>query len=153
MLQNIFKTIKSDFPDITFLEGDIFAWSPHNSTITYQKITSQDQLLRLLHEIAHAQLGHHQYNRDIELIEMETGAWHYAVNSLAPRYKITVDINDEQIQADLDSYRDWLHKRSTCPKCSAVGIQSDQYEYRCLNCQAIWRVNEARSCQLKRYKK
>lgn len=153
MPQNILKIVKSDFPDITFLEGDVFAWSPNSSTITYQKLNSSKHILRLLHEIAHAQLKHRSYKKDVELIKMENEAWQYSVNVLAPRYQIKADMNDEQIQDDLDSYRDWLHKRSVCPQCSAVGIQSEKQKYRCLNCQAVWRVNEARNCQLKRYKK
>jgi hypothetical protein cdiviTM7_01560 len=107
--------------------------------------------VQLLHEIAHAKLGHRNYQYDIQLIEMERAAWEYAVDTLAPKYDLTLSMDDDNIQDSLDSYRDWLHKRSLCPHCSAVGLQTTSSSYKCINCHSEWRVNQAKSCQLKRY--
>jgi tRNA(Ile2) C34 agmatinyltransferase TiaS len=103
----------------------------------------------LLHELSHGLLNHADYNYDIELIAMECKAWD-KVGELAKKYEIV--INDNIIQLTLDTYRDWLHSRSTCPSCKATGIQDGKKSYSCLACGYKWRVNEARICALRRYK-
>jgi hypothetical protein len=139
--------LTQDHPEITFTAGDEFRWSPSDATILYD-IHNRDDA-SLLHELAHALLHHATYTKDIELIEMERDAWNYALTQLASRY--TVTISDEQIQGSLDTYRDWLHARSTCPHCKATGVQVKQHQYKCLACHTNWRVNEARVCALRRY--
>jgi hypothetical protein len=139
--------LHSDFPALTFLAGTEFRWSPQENTIFYDQ-TSND-CASLLHEVAHAALGHTAYTKDIELIEMERDAWERAATQLAATYKISIE--DKVIQDSLDSYRDWLHARSTCPHCKATGIQTEKNQYKCLVCTTKWRVNEARMCALRRY--
>jgi hypothetical protein len=139
--------LQRDYPDIIFTEGDDFHWSPSNKTVTYTQ-SSEDQA-SLLHELSHALLGHTDYKKDISLIEMERDAWQYAKDNLGPVYDLP--IIDEITEDALDSYRDWLHARSTCPACQATGIQTKREEYKCLACRTKWRVNEARICALRRY--
>lgn len=136
-----------DFPEYTFTVGQIFHWSPQEKTIFFDKNVFDGAAL--LHEISHALLGHRDYTRDLELIEMERDAWQYAANELGERYKVTID--DATIQDALDTYRDWLHARSTCPSCNAIGLQMSKQLYRCIACHGIWKVNEARTCALRRY--
>ena len=143
--------IEHDFPELQFKEGEVFSWNPNLQTVYYEKLDSQEDLVQLLHEIAHAKLGHKNYQYDIQLIEMERAAWEYAVDTLAPKYDLTLSMDDDNIQDSLDSYRDWLHKRSLCPQCGAVGLQATSSSYKCINCHSEWRVNQAKSCQLKRY--
>lgn len=144
-------TIKHDFPDLHFEKGPVFAWNSESRTIFYKNTLSHQDFVQLLHEIAHAQLNHKTYQRDIQLIDMERAAWEYAVANLAPKYNLKLSMNDAIVQDFLDSYRDWLHQRSLCPECGAVGLQAAAATYQCLNCQTRWRVNQAKSCQLKRY--
>jgi hypothetical protein len=138
--------LHSDFPDIHFAAGDDFRWSPHEHTIFYRDTADTASLI---HELAHAILGHSTYTKDIDLLKMERDAWDYAATTLAKRYKLTIDENT--VQDALDTYRNWLHTRSTCPDCQATGLQTAAYLYSCLACKATWRVNEARSCALRRY--
>lgn len=144
--------LKRDFTDLAFVSGDAFAWSPATKTIYYGAL-DQSGIVELLHELAHATLGHDEYRSDVGLLEMERQAWEYAVQTLAPRYQVALSMDDDIVQDALDSYRDWLHVRSRCPDCTAVGLQSGSAEYRCLYCHTVWSVNQARSCRLKRYKK
>lgn len=139
--------LQQDYPALTFTVGDEFRWSPTDATIFYEARVSDDA--SLLHELAHALLHHTTYLKDIELIEMERDAWNYALTHLASRYDVT--ITDDQVQGSLDTYRDWLHARSTCPHCNATGVQVKQKQYKCLACHTNWRVNEARVCALRRY--
>lgn len=139
--------LQQDYPEIAFAAGDEFRWSPSEATILYDPRTHDNA--SLLHELAHALLHHTTYTKDIELIEMERDAWSYACTQLTNHYDTT--ISDEQIQGSLDTYRDWLHARSTCPRCKATGVQVKQRQYKCLACTTNWRVNEARVCALRRY--
>lgn len=145
--------IKLDFPDITFKKGDVFSWFPKTQTVFYKNLRQKNDFAQLLHEIAHAKLQHESYQRDITLIDMERSAWEYAVDMLAPAYNLPLQMDDDIVQDSLDSYRNWLHSRSICPNCEAVGMEIAKHRYRCLQCHSEWRVNEARSCELRRYRK
>ncbi len=140
--------LQTNYPQFLFKKGDCFSWMPAEKTIYY---TDKDENWRilLLHELAHGLLDHTDYNHDIELVAMERKAWDKA-SELAQNYKIKIDNN--VIQSTLDTYRDWLHERSTCPNCNATGVQTEQYRYKCIACSHEWRVNEARVCALRRYK-
>jgi hypothetical protein len=140
--------LQADFPAFIFAAGDTFRWSPEEKTILY--VESSDDAASLLHELSHALLNHSEYLKDISLIEMERDAWNFAVESLAKKYNVSIE--ESTVQDSLDTYRDWLHARSTCPTCQATGVQTKKDSYKCLVCGTNWRVNEARLCALRRYK-
>lgn len=143
---SLITKLRQDYPDIQFAPGDCFRWDPQQRIIFYGDTTDSASLI---HELAHHLLGHTDYSRDINLLKMERDAWEIASNRLADRYKVPLD--DDFIQDSLDTYRDWLHARSTCPVCKATGIQTARRHYACVACMTKWRVNEARSCALRRY--
>ena len=145
------KHIFRDYPNLTFTASDTFRWIPSTNTIEYVSTVTEQEPYLLLHEIGHASLQHGTYASDIELLDMEREAWHYALSTLVPRYGLDRTVAQSIADDALDSYREWLHRRSTCPNCSAVGIESTKHHYVCLVCEQTWRVNEARSCELKRY--
>ena len=145
------KHIFRDYPNLTFTASDTFRWIPSTNTIEYVSTVTEQEPYLLLHEIGHASLQHGTYASDIELLDMEREAWHYALSTLVPRYGLDHTVAQSIADDALDSYREWLHRRSTCPTCSAVGIESTKHHYVCLVCEQTWRVNEARSCELKRY--
>lgn len=140
--------LKNNYPSINFIEADDFKWSAKKQTV-YFNFTLPHAEIFCLHEVSHALLGHETYTRDIDLLKMERDAWDYARQKLATKYK--VKINEDIVQDNLDTYRDWLHARSSCPNCKATGIQTKILSYRCIACRQTWRVNEARICSLKRY--
>ena len=143
---SLIKKLKSDFPQFIFSESDSFLWSYTDNTVYF--VSKGGNYGYLLHELAHALLNHVDYSRDIELIAMERQAWDKA-RYLAPQYDLEID--DDFIQTNLDTYRDWLHSRSTCPACKATGMQIESKTYKCLACNHQWRVNDARTCSLRRY--
>jgi len=144
---SLLARFSQDFPAISFVPGSDFRWSADKRTIFYDKASSNSSAL--IHEVAHAVLNHQVYKKDIQLIEMERDAWEYARTQLAPKYGVT--LADDTIQDALDTYRNWLHARSTCPGCDAVGLQLKKNRYKCLACLVQWRVNDARLCELRRY--
>lgn len=150
-INSVYKRILADFPDITFAEGAAFQWSAAARTITHPPLTSQQDIAHLLHEIGHARLNHRDYTRDIQLIRMEREAWEYAIKVLAPRYHPSLTPEDTIVQSSLDTYRQWLHDRSICLRCDAVGLEQDAGTYLCISCHQHWRPNEARTCNLRRY--
>lgn len=145
---SLIQKLSDDFPDIVFEESDTFQWSSDTHTILYNPLESSASQ-HILHELAHAILGHRTYNRDIELLKMEREAWAHAQDTLGVRYDILME--DSTREQALDSYRDWLHARSTCPNCKATGMETGKHLYKCPACLQTWRVNEARLCGLKRY--
>lgn len=140
--------VKEDYPQFNFELGEDFLWSSADNTIYYTK--NKNQSILLLHELSHALLNHNKFCYDIELISMERQAWDYA-RCLALNYQ--VNITDQFIQTHLETYREWIHLRSTCPNCKATGLQDDRRSYRCLACKRSWGVNDARECKLRRYVK
>ncbi len=142
----LLSRIRSDFPQFLFKSGNDFYWSPSDKTIYYGK-NDKNRAVFILHELSHALLGHASYKSDVKLIAMERQAWDNT-RLLAAVYAIP--ISEETIQANLDSYRKWLHARSLCPNCETVGIQTKKSYYKCLACCHAWTANEARTCRLKR---
>lgn len=146
-ISSLVDSIGSNHTDIELKQSDDFAWSHEEKTLYYDP---NGDPIYLLHELAHAILGHAIYKKDIELVQYERDAWEYAKKALAPQYDLA--ISDDVAEEALDTYRDWLHARSTCPACKANGVQTKTATYSCPSCLNSWRVNEAKTCGLKRYK-
>ena len=144
---SLLQALRVDFPHVTYSVGDGFYWSPASQTVYFQ--VNGSDAVTLLHETAHAILGHTSYSKDIDLIHLERDAWNKTVQ-LGSQYTVSIDIS--VVEEALDTYRDWLHARSLCPNCKQNGIQTDQTTYSCVLCDQCWLVNDARSCGLRRHK-
>ena len=143
-MKKVIKQIETIYPNINLEPGVNFYWSPQNKTVFYKLDNETDEgIWALLHESGHALLDHVQYYTDIELVLMEVEAWEKA-KELAKTLKIEID--EDHIQDCLDSYRDWLHKRSLCPDCQLSGIQTKTNTYSCIFCQNKWKVSSERFC-------
>lgn len=141
--------LQAAFPQLLFKEAADVRWSPDTLTVYYQTGDGSDAA-ELLHETAHGLLDHINYSHDVTLLKMERDAWTYAKEILAPQFNVEID--DDFIEDALDTYRSWLHARSLCPHCDQTGIQNSDDSYLCLGCDQSWRTNEARQCELRRYK-
>jgi hypothetical protein len=146
-MSSLIHKLKTTYTDISFVEAEQFSWSPSTKTVFYNTSVPNATHL-LLHELSHGLLGHRTYRRDIELVAMETAAWEKA-REYAETFNVR--LSENAIQDHLDTYRDWLHARSSCPECSANGYQTEAFHYECPACLHKWRVNEARLCALRRY--
>ncbi len=147
-MHSIINQLQTDFPQFRFEPAAEFWWSAAANTV-YIDPKADHSGAFALHELSHALLGHKGYERDIELLKLERNAWEYAIRELAPRYNVTV--NEDILQDNLDTYRQWLYARSMCPECETTGIQARSRLYRCVACGHEWRVNDARLCALRRY--
>lgn len=140
------KRIQKDFTALEFEQASQFSWHAGKQAISYNEtlLGSSRGIWALLHEIGHAQLKHSDYESDVELLRMEVNAWDQA-RELARDYEVAVD--DNYVEDALDSYRDWLHLRSTCPACHQRCTQQDPHTYVCHNCASSWHVTRSRHCR------
>jgi len=143
---SLLTKLTADNPSLAFVAGASFYWSPAKRQVFYK--SGDDGVVAtfsLLHEVGHGLLDHKRYKLDFELLQLEVAAWEQA-KTIATTYGITID--EDHIQDCLDSYRDWLYRRSICPSCTAKALQQDNEPvYRCFNCHASWRVTPSRFCR------
>lgn len=140
----LFESIRSDFPEIEFRLSSRFSWHAGTKHISYRHLDDNKAVWALLHEIGHATLGHTDFATDVDLLQKEVAAWAEA-HALAKRYGIVID--QEYVEDNLDSYRDWLHVRATCPACYERCLQTDKHTYVCHNCGTSWHVTRSRLCR------
>ena len=150
-MPSLLSSLQALLPDVHFVADKSFYWSPENQTIAYapEALKSTDGSWSLLHEAAHSLLDHRTFQTDFELLLLEVAAWKKAKELGASH---GVEISDEHIQDCLDTYRDWLHRRSTCPTCGSVSLQRSSREYACHNCPSVWTVTSERFCRPYRLK-
>jgi hypothetical protein len=149
MPTKLLHSLITEFPEVNFQPGQYFKWSADKKVLFYN-LSLQNASALMLHELSHVLLGHNDYELDIELVNKESVAWKYAQKELASRYGVT--ITDDDIEDAMDSYREWLHKRSLCPDCETSSFQTKTGTYKCLACRCQWRANDARESRLRRYK-
>lgn len=151
VFDQILARIRIDYPQTAFVEGPRFTWDPRARQILYQKKPDNNAhaIFSILHELGHAILQHKDYINDINLLQLETEAWSEA-RLMAEHYDIELD--EHHIEDCLDSYRDWLHLRATCPNCFTRALQASRDRYDCFNCQSSWKVTSSRLCRSYRLK-
>jgi hypothetical protein len=150
-MQTLLNQLKKAYPDIAFTASNTFYWSP-KERVVYYAASNQNKTIAswsLLHELSHALLNHSTYSSDFELVALESAAWKRAVE-ISATYGIVIE--EDHVQDCLDTYRDWLHKRSTCPTCSTHSLQINSNTYSCINCSTKWHVTASRFCRPYRLK-
>lgn len=122
--------IKKDYPNLVFRKGRKFSFCPPK-TITIGPEEPHMEMI-LLHELGHATLGHTDYPTHIYRLKMESEAWEKA-KELAQKYG--VEYNEDLAQNELDTYRNWLHQKSSCPICGLTRFQTPDFKYHCPGCE------------------
>ncbi len=126
----LLSQLRQDYPNFVFKPGKKFSFRPPRTI--YFVLDDPNFAIALLHELGHALLGHTAFLTDVERLKMERAAWDQAT-ILATKYDISVDANF--IEAELDTYRDWLHAKSKCQKCGLTRYQTRDGRYHCPYCQ------------------
>ena len=145
-MNELLANLKKSYPAISFVPGQVFSWSPKTKQVIYKLVYSDNEVASwsLLHEVGHALLDHVDYFSDFQLLLIEVSAWEKA-KILAEEFNINID--ESHIQDCLDTYRDWLYQRSTCPACTNCSLQINSKTYQCFNCGTVWRVSASRMCR------
>lgn len=151
-MEKLIAELKDRFPSLRFTPGEQFYWTPETGEIVYEAAGRGDKAVwSLLHETGHALAGHKSYKADFELLRLEIDAWERARHVAG---ELGLSIDEDHIQNSLDTYRDWLHKRSICPSCGTRCLQQGDFvHYRCFNCHAVWKVTASRFCRAYRRRK
>lgn len=146
--ETLVQKVRRDYPEFRFKTGKKFAFRPPRTIMivdliqseketrtgakkSYSAVEQKNCSLRLLHELGHATLRHRDFLSDIERLKMERAAWEKA-REFCEKYDVEYD--EDFIEVELDSYRDWLHQRSKCPICGQTRYQGANGEYYCPFC-------------------
>ena len=129
-MSKLLDKLQSDYPEVVFKEGGRFSFRPPK-TITIGPIEEHGDLL-LLHELGHYASSHRDFTTDAKRIKMEREAWEKA-RELAAQYN--VDFNEDVVEEEMDTYRNWLDNRSRCKKCGLSCYQSEDGKYHCPRCE------------------
>ena len=129
MSAELLDRLAGDFPDLRFVQGRKFTFRPPRTVVFGPSETNEDMLI--LHEIGHAVLGHRNFKTDVGRLRMEMEAWEKA-RELAAEYG--VEFVEEVMQDELDTYRDWLHQKSRCPRCGLTRFETPDRRYCCPRC-------------------
>ena len=135
----LLERVQDEYSDLNFERGDNFLYDAADEIIYYNDdlLEQNEGEIALLHEIAHAQLGHFHYHTDLELFALETQAWH-ATKTLCTKHSVT--ISEDYLHNCLETYAVWLNQRATCPLCNNFSTQENELTYRCFICHARWQV-------------
>ncbi len=131
-MDELVEQIKRDNLGLVFKEGKKFAFRPPKTIIVGPEEPKAELLL--LHELGHAMLGHRDFRTHIDRLKMENDAWEKA-KELAVKYGVEYD--EELAQSELDTYREWLHKKSCCPVCGLTRFQTPDSSYHCPRCENL----------------
>ena len=122
--------LKSDYPEIRFLQRARFTFRPPR-TVVYPAEDGKFDSLLILHEMGHALSHHRFFKTEIERLKMEVEAWEKA-RELCDIYGVQID--EDLIQGELDTYRDFLHQKSRCPECGLTRFQTPDGAFHCPRC-------------------
>ena len=133
------QRLADDWGDFKFKRGVKFLFRPPR-TVVFGPMEPNYRLLAL-HELSHALLGHQDYRIDVERLKMEREAWEKA-RELALLYGVRFD--EDLVQTELDTYRDWLHQKSRCPVCGLTRFQTPDSQYHCPSCETFKATQKTR---------
>lgn len=149
MITFIKNNLTSRLGGTRLIAGSRFAWSPNENIVWYEeeRLATPEGILSMLHESSHALLHHTGYKNDLQLLRLEVDAWRKA-RELAREFKVPVE--ESFVDDCLESYREWLYRRSTCVRCGTNSFQDHQGTYSCHICGSRWQVPTSPLCQVRR---
>lgn len=125
-----------EYPQFTFKPSKRFTFRPPKTILL--GAPQPFYPLLALHELGHALCQHSNYHTHIERLKIESEAWQMAKNlyDSHPEWGKTFDFAFDQsfVEDQLDTYRNWLHQKSTCPHCHLSRYQTPDGQYHCPHC-------------------
>ena len=132
--KELLSLLKESYKDLTFKEGPRFLFRP-KKTIFYIEANENFRFL-LLHELAHALLGHFSFDRSLERLEIERDAWE-KTRELCELHEVPFD--DNLAEAELNTYRDWVHQKTLCKACGLTCLEISSESLYCPFCQKTYK--------------
>lgn len=141
-LKNLLNHLKTAYPNFRFKVGSRFKYRYPNQISLENPENSGTPpaffALQTLHELGHALCKHKNYQTDVQRLKIEREAWEAAktaYENLPNDLKNTLKWDEDYIEDSLDTYRDWLHKKSICKTCGLTCYQTDDGAYHCPRCE------------------
>ena len=131
--QLFLKKLISLYPNINFKTGKKFKYKP-KKTIYYSLSETDNFPLLILHELAHATLGHFSFKTDLERLKIESEAWEETKNLCQ---KFNLPFSENFAETELDTYREWLHQKSRCQNCGLIRFETPDGIYHCPRCELL----------------
>lgn len=123
------EKLRSAYPELRFREGKKFLFKPPKTIVLGGSEEPFDLLL--LHEVGHFLCRHVSFHTEPERLKCEREAWEKA-RELCEVYGVFYD--ESIVEQELDSYRDWLDKKSRCPSCGLTRFQTPDGVFHCPRC-------------------
>ncbi len=120
-----------DYPDVRIVTGRKFAFRPPRTIMVGEEEPSE---LLMMHELGHYLCGHVDFAIDADRLRKEREAWEKA-REVCDSYG--VEYVEEVVERELDTYRNWLDKKSRCPKCGLTRFQTPDRIYHCPKCDMV----------------
>lgn len=132
--QTIIAQLQAQFPEVRWRQAPRFSFRPPH-TVCLGRPQPHYGLLAL-HELGHCLEKHRDFCTEIGRLQMERAAWERArcvwrQLNLGEQGLIW---DEDFVETQLDTYRDWLHARSRCPRCSSTRFQTPDGAYHCPFC-------------------
>ena len=130
-----------DFPEVRFVKNRrrfSYRWQNDVPTVFLGEPQPKYSLLTL-HELGHAASGHKDYQTTVERLKIESEAWS-AARKLFLKYQKTSILpadwswDEDFAESKLDTYRNWLHTKTTCKTCGLTMYQTTDGIYHCPLC-------------------
>lgn len=134
---DLITSLKQDFPDFHFTYGKRFSFRPPKTIVIGPDEGTKTPLL-IFHELGHALSGQYIYKTAIERLKIESLAWNegkkaYEKCLTSGRYSLP-PWDEEFVEENLDTYRDWLHAKSKCKTCGLTMYQGADKKWLCPFC-------------------
>lgn len=130
----VLELLRAEFPEVRWVWGRRFSWRPPR---TVQLGPAQPHYVLLaLHELGHCLEGHQEFKTEIGRLQLERAAWEQArcVWQKLQLEKQGIVWDEDFVEAQLDTYRDWSHARSRCPECGTTRFQTLDGAFHCPFC-------------------
>ena len=128
------ETLKKSYPDFSFKPGRKFLFRPKTSIFYLE--TNENFRLLLLHELSHALLGHFSFDRSLERLQIERDAWE---KTRALCEELNVPFDNSLAEAELNTYRDWVHQKTLCKTCGLSCLEVSSESLYCPFCQKYYK--------------
>ncbi|MBQ9180675.1 hypothetical protein IJ135_01100 [Candidatus Saccharibacteria bacterium] len=128
-MNKLIEKLKKDYPEVRFKTGVKFLFRPPRTVVVGPEMKNSE--LILLHEMGHFISKHYNYQTYAERLKIEREAWEIA-SGLAARYGVKYD--EDVVEDELDTYRDWLDQKSRCPECGLTRFQTPDGVFHCPRC-------------------
>ncbi|MBR5389409.1 hypothetical protein IK146_02525 [Candidatus Saccharibacteria bacterium] len=126
--------LQESYPDYVFKPGRKFLFRPPKSI--YYLESDENFRLLILHELAHALLGHYTFDRSLERLQIERDAW-AKTRELCQLHSIPYD--DNLAETELNTYRDWVHQKTLCKRCGLSCLEVSSESLYCPFCQKFYK--------------